>query len=693
MKNIIILFLLFFSLVIIAQNEKPPIFNQCKELTAKEQENCFFNTLKEKVESNFKLPKKVEKDSFKGTIRILFNVTTNGNFKIVYTSSPYKELEAEIKEIFKNLPIVQPATFNGRAIEKQYVFPLAIPIRHKVKNNIVTTENIIQKNIKSENQNLKKEENITTTISKNELFPEHKSQLYIPFTHSNYYTLQFEMNNGNNAHTTIKPYTFSEVSTYVDLDIKKSKLLNQKNTWFGKKLWNEHFFIVKGTEGEEKIPYWFTINPVFDLQLGKDNSDLDYTFNNTRAINIQGGIGKKFNFSASVYESQGRFAEYINQFNIDNKIVIGRGKYKPFKENSFDYPVAEAYLSYSPNSIFNFQVGHGKNFIGDGYRSLFLSDVSAPYPFIKINTKFWKIKYTNIWMFIDDIRPEAQVDGKNLRKYVGIHYLSYNVNKRLNLGLFEAVITNNEDRNGFDINYFNPIIFYRAVEFNKGSKGGNAMVGLNVNYKLTKNIFLYSQFLLDEMTIAELKNNNGYWANKFGIQAGFKYHNAFGVSNLYLQGETNIVRPYTYSHKKPTLNYGNFNQPLAHLWGSNFMEMIGIVRYTKNRWFGNAKLTFGKKGFDTENNTTSYGGNIYLSYDDRENDYNNNIAQGNKTSIFITELQAGYLVNPSTNLKLFAGLTFRNFTPETETTNFTKQNNTWFTFGLKTDVFNWYLDL
>ncbi len=687
-RNTIFLVILFITTLGFTQTEKSPIFDSCKQEKIDEQEACFLSTLKEKIKANFKLPEKVKSADFKGVVRILFNVTIKGKFQVIYVNSPYKELEIEIKRVFENLPKVQPATYNARAIEKQYMFPLGIPIGYQPKDT-VKTEVISNESNNLEIQNQQNKENLVTILENKTLFPEHKSQLFIPFTHEMYDEFQLNMNNGNNAHTSVKPYLFSEVSNYVDLDAKKTILLKNTNSWFGKKMWNEHFFMVNGLEGKAKIPYWFTIDPVLDLQLGKDtNSDISYTFNNTRAVNIQGGIGNKFNFSASIYESQGRFADYINDYNVTNGIVIGRGKYKKFKENSFDYPVAEAYLSYSPNTIFNFQLGHGKNFIGDGYRSLFLSDVASPYPFFKINTKFWKIKYTNLWMFLDDIRPEAQINGENLRKYVAIHYLSYNVNERLNLGFFEAVVTNNSNNNGFDINYFNPIIFYRAVEFNKGSKVGNAMVGLNVNYKLTKKIFLYSQFLLDEMTIGELRNNSGYWANKFGIQAGFKYHNAFGIENLYLQGETNIVRPYTYSHKRIDLNYGQFNQPLAHLWGSNFMEMVGIARFKSGRWFANSKFTFGTKGFDIDSDTASYGGNIYQSYDDRVQDYNNRIGQGNKTDIFISELQAGYIINPTTNLRAFSGIIYRSFSQDLGGL----KQSTWFSFGLKTDVFNWYSD-
>jgi hypothetical protein len=372
--------------------------------------------------------------------------------------------------------------------------------------------------------------------------------------------------------------------------------------------------------------------------------------------------------------------------------VPGRGKGKGLDQGGFDYPIAEAYLSYTPNKFFNFQFGHGKNFIGDGYRSFMLSDVASPYTHFKISTQFWKIKYTNLWMWLDDVRRELSVNDLSPRKFVAIHHLSWNVNKRLNVGLFEAVVTNNENNTGFDINFFNPIIFYRAVEFTRGSEAGNALIGLNSKYKLTDNITAYSQFVLDELTVGRFFDGSGYWGNKFALQLGAKYFNAFKVDNLLLQGELNIARPYTFSHFKPTLNYAHFNQSLGHLWGSNFWEAIAIARYKKGRWFANAKITLGEKGFDIENLSTSYGGNIYADNDNRTGDIGVELIQGNKTSIFIGDLQAGYIVNPTTNLQFFGGLTLRNFDPIIETPNVSQQNTTWFTIGLKTDIFNWYFD-
>ena len=525
------------------------------------------------------------------------------------------------------------------------------------------------------------------------LFPEHNSDLNIPFTHSSYAELEYYYNKGENSHTASKPYSYNDAARYVNLNTLKTPLLKDKTSKAGRKLWNEHFVSVQGKD------YWFTINPVFDLQIGKDNSDnIDFTYNNTRAIQIQGGLGKNFNFSTSFYESQGRFPDYISQYARQNPpvgagaVVPGRGKGKGLAKGGFDYPIAEAYISYTPNDMFNFQFGNGKNFIGDGYRSFMLSDVASPYPFLKINTKFWKIKYTNTWMWLDDVRRDVSINDTNFRKYVAVHHLSWNVTKRFNLGLFEAVVSSaNGNGNGFDVNFFNPIIFYRAVEFTKGSESGNAIIGLNAKYKVTDNITAYSQFVLDELTVGKFFDGSGYWGNKYALQLGAKFFNAFKVNNLYLQGELNIARPYTFSHfNDGTLNYAHFNQPLGHLWGSNFWEAVGIARYRKGRWFANAKIVLGEKGFDL--NGLNYGGDIYRDNGERIADTGIEIGQGNKTAIFIGDLQAGYVVNPATNLQFFGGVTLRNFDPTTETTNFTQQNNTWFTVGLKTNLFNWYFD-
>ena len=447
--------------------------------------------------------------------------------------------------------------------------------------------------------------------------------------------------------------------------------------------------------------YWITLDPGVDLQVGKDtDADID-TYNNTRLVYTQGGIGKNFNFFAVIYESQGRFADYFNRFAEARKpdggnpaIIPGRGIAKDFKEDSYDYPLATGHISYSPSKTFNFQLGHGKNFIGDGYRSLLFSDNASPYPFFKINTTFWKIKYTNTWMSLRDVRPEVTADGSFRTKYIANHYLSYNVTKRLNIGLFESVIWQNDNDRGFDFNYLNPVIFYRAIEFSTGSRGGNAIIGLSGKFKFSDDVNVYSQLIIDEFSSGDISGGDGSYKNKIGYQLGAKYYDAFKVDGLMLQAEYNRVRPYTYSHNTVILNYGHNNQSLAHTLGANFSEFIGIARYQHGRIFGDAKVIVAKRGFEfnTEDDMFFYGGNIYGSEDNRISDNGNDLAQGNTTDFLHAELQAGYLLNPATNLKVYASVIFRDFKPEIDTAEVFENQTTWFNFGIRTDLFNWYYD-
>ncbi|MDD7884469.1 gliding motility protein RemB [Flavivirga sp. 57AJ16] len=698
MKRFIVLLLLLVQYHSYSQDtflvEKPPVFSNCDDIAIDSLQNCFDRNVFEHIYKNFKVPQKVSDETYKGEVVVLFEVDTVGQFRVIYIDAIYKELKEETKRVFSMLPKIKPATYNSRKTYKQYALPIKIPlVDQAVKMQDLATKNKISKleqQSKAEfdkvNANLKAFENKA-----------YNSQLNIPFTHSDYSRFDRQMNLvGTNSHTASKPFMYDEVSKYYDFKAEKEKLKKEADTWAGKKLWNEHLVQLQGKD------YWFTVDPIFDLQVGKDtDADFSSTYNNTRGILVQGGLGGKFNFYTSVFESQGRFAQYVNQyaeslkaFGPDPAIIPGRGIAKRFKTDSYDYPVAEAYLSYSPAKFINVQFGHGKNFIGDGYRSLLLSDVTSPHPFLKLNTKFWKIKYTNTWMWLKDVRPEVVADKAFLTKYIANHYLSWNVSKRLNIGLFESVLWTNSNDRGFDINYLNPIIFFRAIEFETGQGAGNALLGASAKYKWNDHVNVYGQFILDEFSLSDVKGGEKSWKNKFGYQLGLKYFNAFKVDNLLLQFEYNSVRPYTYSHNTIVLNYAHNNQPMAHLWGANFSEAILIGRYRYKRWFVDAKLIYGVRGLDFNDGTDnfSYGGDVYRDYNDRPFDTNVKVGQGIKTKTFNGNLQAGYLINPASNLKVFTDISFRNFNPEAETTATFKNNTVWFNFGIRTDLFNWYFD-
>jgi hypothetical protein len=674
-------------------SEQFPVFPDCENLQSKKLENCFYKEVQDFVFNNFQIPENLKQSNYKGEVRVLFEVDANGEFKVIYVNAISDPLAEEAKRVFGKFPKIKPSTYNGKPTYSKYTISIDIPLKN---SDQIAAEALAAAQIEKPVEKPMTE--LDSIIYKKYNNPEFESHLNIPFSHSYYAQFDGAMNQvGSNNHTASKPYTYTEVSKYYNLKAVNESLHKNVSTWLGRKFWNENLVQIQG-EG-----YWLSLNPILDLQMGKA-SDLDasYTYVNTRALNFRGGLGKQINFTTTVFESQGRFAGYYNDYAETLKpsggnpaIIPGMGIAKRFKTDAYDFPLAEANITYAPSKIFDFQLGYGRNFIGDGYRSLLESDGASPYPYFKINTTFWKIKYTNTYMWLKDVRPDVTVDKTYATKFMANHYLSWNVSNKLNLGFFESVVWTDTNNRGFDVNFVNPIIFYRSVEFSSSSRSGNALLGMSGKYKWNNNVNLYAQFLLDEFSVSDMAAGENSWKNKFGYQLGAKYYNAFKVKNLLLQLEYNHVRPYVYSHSAVITNYGHNNQSMGHQWGGNFEEFVAIARYHKGRFYSDAKFTVGKRGldFDTAEDSYNYGGNIYKSYDaDRPYDVGVKVDQGNKTNIFIADVQAGYLINPMTNLKFFGSFLYRNFDPTQETATTFKQSTTWFSVGLRSDIFNWYFD-
>ena len=704
-KSLLTILLLFYSFFIYSQDvnnssvksslsaERFPVFPNCENLQSPALESCFYSEVQDFVYQNFEVPENLKQNNYQGSVKVLFEVDGNGVFKVIYTDAVDENLILETKRVFAKFPKIKPSTYNGRPAYSKYTITIAIPLKSPEQ---LAAEALVRAEIvKNDTKQLTELDSMVYKKFRN---PEFESHLNVPFSHSYYAQFDGALNKvGSNNHTASKPYTYVEVSKYYDLKAVNEKLKKNTSGWWARKLWNESTVEIQG-DG-----YWFTLNPILDLQVGKaTHSPNSQTYVNTRGINFRGGLGPQLNFTTTVFESQGRFAGYFNRYaesirpaGGDPAIIPGMGIAKRFKTDGYDFPLAEANLTFAPNKYIDLQLGYGRNFIGDGYRSLLESDGASPYPYFKINTNFWKIKYTNTYMWLKDVRPEVTLERTYATKYMANHYLSWNISNKFNLGLFESVIWTNSNDRGFDVNFVNPIIFYRSVEFASSARSGNAVLGLTYKYKLNNQINTYGQFLLDEFSLGEVKKQDNSWKNKFGYQLGVKYYDAFHVDNLLLQLEYNHVRPYVYSHSNPITNYAHNNQSIGHQWGGNFKEFLAIARYHNARYFGDAKITVGTRGldFDTAADSFNYGGNIYKDYDEkRPFDSGVKVGQGNKTAIFIADIQGGYLINPATNLKLFGSYIYRSFDPNMNTATTFNQSTNWFTLGIRSDVFNWYFD-
>ena len=412
-------------------------------------------------------------------------------------------------------------------------------------------------------------------------------------------------------------------------------------------------------------------------------------FDNTNNLTYTAGLGLGIDYGTENFFVTGKLLPYYTKNNYVTDSVIQFSNVLPGSGQALSpniFQNSELMAVFKVNKFFTFLGGYGKNFFGEGYRSLLLSDNAAANPFFKIETSFSSIKYVNLYQVWRDIYQPPNQQPANALKFSASHYLSWNITKDFNLSIFETVVMGGKDslsNRGFDLNYLNPVVFYRPVEYSTGS-ADNVLLGVNMSYKTRYNQTFYYQLILDEFLLSELKSGNNWWANKFGMQFGFKAKD-FLIDDLYFQTEFNFVRPFTYSHKHSAQNYGHLNAAAAHPIGANFYELVNIISYKKGKHQFTNKITYSAYGIDSS--AVNYGQNIFHSYADRDGNYGHEILQGLKTNVFNNHLIYEYSILPKINLFVTAQYNFR-----FEINKSHSSTNHFFQIGLKSRIWNCYTD-
>ena len=385
---------------------------------------------------------------------------------------------------------------------------------------------------------------------------------------------------------------------------------------------------------------------------------------NTRGVEVRGTIAGKVGFYSSMTDNQVILPDYVSAWTGKFGSLPHEGFWKKNGTNGYDFFTARGYICLNAGPHISFQAGHDRLQVGNGYRSMILSDFTNPFTFLRINTSVWKLQYTNLFASLKtDVNALATGIPGNRRipgKLLVFHRLGMNIGKRFTLGLFEAVVAGKDpslsQAGGFpDPSYFNPIIFYRAIEQNSGSPD-NAGLGLDFKWSLSRSFRTYGQFFLDEFLLSKMKSGAGWWGNKYGFQAGFHYLNVLGIPSLDLQGEWNIARPFTYSHQSNYTSYSHYAQPLAHPLGANFREFLGILRYQPHpRVNTSLKAFYYERGIDSSN--ASFGSDVLKSYTLRAREEGNFIGQGLKQQVLLLDFTLSW--QPWTNFFLDFKQVFR----------------------------------
>lgn len=379
-------------------------------------------------------------------------------------------------------------------------------------------------------------------------------------------------------------------------------------------------------------------------------------------------LGARLNFH---FDAQGwgeRLPGYLDTLARATRVTTGEG-YAHGDAPDVTHYDWNAHLSWDAHKYINITLGRGKNAFGEGHRSLFLSSEAYSYPYLRLSTTVWRIKYVNLFSMMSDIR-RAGGDWRNFqRKFSSMHYLSWNATNRINLAVFEAIMWSMGDDpypRGFDVNYLNPVLFYRPTEFRMGSPD-NALLGFAVNVKAGRHVLFYGQMMLDEFLAEQVRGGYGWYANKQAGQVGVNAYEAFGVRGLQLRAEWNLIRPFMYTHSDTRQNYAHMGQPLAHPYGSNLQEVLAHGDLVRGRWSFAVHASMAWMGTDS---VTSYGNNIFRPESDRgpapqggPMNFGYDIGDHKQQTLFHTEVRVGHTLDPRTATRLEAAYTYRAHQP------------------------------
>lgn len=438
------------------------------------------------------------------------------------------------------------------------------------------------------------------------------------------------------------------------------------------KLFKEHLIIVK--DGGFKM----TIDPVFQFEVGQEFrensvfSNVALMNHNARGFQLAVDLGTTVSFQSSFYENQAILPGYLFNYAESQHVVPGQGRVKAFNTRGVDFAWATGNVSWSPRPWLNAQIGQGRHFVGNGYRSVLLSDNASPYPYVKFsalsNNK--RFQYTTVFAKLQLVGEENRLPTGEASeslfywKRATFQYLSVNLGPA-QLGLFEGTLWKNIDANGvrpFDPLQMNPVIGVNTIV--NGFNGDDTqLLGLDAKYKITGKVFAYGQFAVTDPG-----------RSRYAWQLGMQWFDLLR-RDLHLLAEFNQATPFAYTRSSARMNWTHDNQPLASPVGTDFSEAVLRVDYgiLQRYWLQGEVSLLGTGG--------GSGGSIYKS-DDPEN------AVGVTRQRLYASLNFSWRMNQMTNMQFTVGYSMRDLQPAP-----TELNSGLFYVSWHTGLFNRYYDI
>ncbi|MBL7943997.1 MAG: hypothetical protein JNM00_14605, partial [Flavobacteriales bacterium] len=367
----------------------------------------------------------------------------------------------------------------------------------------------------------------------------------------------------------------------------------------------------------------------------------------TRGAMLQGRIADIVQFQATILENQSYFPNYLRQItdslgfgNIDKfGVVPGFGRTKPFYITGYDYSISSGWIFVRPWKWMDLQLGHGKHIVGNGYRSLLLSDAAYNYPFAKATAYLagGRIQYSYITMQFQSLQrlPRLEVPEALFAKKAGtVHFVDFVPFDNFSIGLFEGNVWQRWDTSGVRAlpwQAYVPVAGIASLTHGESSTWFS-LTGLNLRWRINPHVMTYGQLAYD--------GNN----EAVGWQAGFRFFD-LGIKRLDLRVEFNSTGDNFYSNRAGAENYTHMNQPIGYIAGAAVNEMIVQGALNRRRFFIKASVNYLEQKTSVEGRILDRNLSDTLSYPVRH--------------VNQVMAETGWVFNPKTNLQLAFGINRR----------------------------------
>jgi hypothetical protein len=254
---------------------------------------------------------------------------------------------------------------------------------------------------------------------------------------------------------------------------------------------------------------------------------------------------------------------------------------------------------------------------GRGSRgALGLSGYGAPYDQFRLETEFWKLRYTFMAAEIEQYPPMARfyynppvgvyADSVTVAKRIAAHRLELDLMDRLSLGFSETVVYAGR----WDLSYLNPLMFLRGAEHTNGDHD-NAAMGADFRLFVHRGHSVYGELFIDDLTTSKLGTD--WYGNKLAWQFGTFLVEPVRLPDSDFRLEYTRIQPWVYTHWNPVNTYDHYGSTLGYPLGPNSDEVSAVFRKRFSRRFQTA-LSWARSRHGANPPGINIGGDIHQGY-------------------------------------------------------------------------------